>query len=192
MLLLLTLRGTPTIYYGDEIGMHDGDISPAQERDPFGKRVPGQGLGRDPERTPMQWDSTPNAGFCPPECVPWLPVADDYQQINVAVEEQQPMSMLALTRQLLALRRATPALYGGSYRPVHDVPANCFAYIREAGSQQFLVALNFSSHEQHLALSDLGMGEMLLSTHAVDRQTVNLSNLSLSTNEGCIVKLTKK
>ena len=74
MLLLLTLRGTPTLYYGDEIGMHNGDIPPERVYDPMEKNMSGLGLGRDPARTPMQWDRSPNAGFCPPNVEPWLPI----------------------------------------------------------------------------------------------------------------------
>ena len=113
MLLLLTLRGTPMLYYGDEIGMHDGDIPPEHVYDPMEKNRPGQGLGRDPERTPMQWDRSPNAGFCPPGTEPWLPIPADYQQINVAVEREDPHSLLTLTRRLIELRCSTPALTTG-------------------------------------------------------------------------------
>src|SRR5262249_10845108 len=107
VMLLLTLRGTPTIYYGDELGMGDGVIPPEKEQDPWGKRVPGMGFGRDPERTPMQWDTTPNAGFCPPGVEPWLPVNADYAQRNVDMQRNDPRSMFTLTHRLLHLRRAT-------------------------------------------------------------------------------------
>src|SRR3954462_9027466 len=80
-MLLLTLRGTPTLYYGDEIGMQDVPIAPSQVQDPFEKNVPGKGLGRDPERTPMRWDASENAGFTTGE--PWLPLGDDWQVANV-------------------------------------------------------------------------------------------------------------
>ena len=86
-MLLLTLRGTPTLYYGDEIGMQDGAITAEQVRDPYEKNVPGLGLGRDPERTPMQWDATRHAGFS--NHTPWLPVASDYRAVNVAAEAGQ-------------------------------------------------------------------------------------------------------
>src|SRR3984893_8653278 len=105
MLLLLTLRGTPTLYYGDEIGMHNGEIPPEHVHDPMEKNKPGLGLGRDPERTPMQWDSSPNAGFCSPGVEPWLPLPADYRQINVAVERDDPHSLLTLTCRLIELRR---------------------------------------------------------------------------------------
>jgi alpha-glucosidase len=81
-MLLLTLRGTPTIYYGDEIGMTQVALPAECIRDPFEKRVPGIGVGRDGCRTPMQWDDGPNSGFS--ECEPWLPIADDFRETNVA------------------------------------------------------------------------------------------------------------
>ena len=164
MLLLLTLRGTPTLYYGDEIGMHDGDIPPERVSDPMEKNMPGLGLGRDPERTPMQWDRSPNAGFCPPDIEPWLPVPADYQQNNVAVERENPHSLLTLTRRLIELRRVQPALSIGSYHTINGVPDSCFIYQRQSGSQRYLIALNFSDDEQIVNLSQVGHGRIVLST----------------------------
>src|SRR6185437_7292722 len=89
-MLLLTLRGTPTLYNGDEIGMHDVPIPPELVQDPFERNVPGIGVGRDPERTPVQWSDGANAGFTTGE--PWLPFADDYRQINVATQHMDPRS----------------------------------------------------------------------------------------------------
>jgi len=98
-MLLLTLRGTPTIYYGDEIGMEQVPISPQDVRDPFELRVPGQGLGRDGCRTPMQWDGTPFAGFSTAK--PWLPLAENYVVENVAEQQREPDSMLRFYRRLI-------------------------------------------------------------------------------------------
>lgn len=81
-MLVLTLRGTPTLYYGDELGMRDVPIAHERAHDPFEKRVPEMGFGRDPERTPMQWEASANAGFSSAE--PWLPIACDYTRCNVA------------------------------------------------------------------------------------------------------------
>lgn len=191
MLLLLTLRGTPTLYYGDEIGMHNGDISPDQVRDPMEKNMPGIGLGRDPERTPMQWDSGPNAGFCPPGVEPWLPIPADYKQINVAVEKEAPSSLLTLTHRLIELRRSLPALSRGSFHVIKGVPDDCFVYLRQLGSLHCLVALNFSSQEHVVKLPEMGDGRILLSTHLDREEQVHLALLRLRSKEGCLLKVEK-
>jgi alpha-glucosidase len=113
-MLLLTLRGTPTIYYGDEIGMSQGAISPEQIRDPAAARVPGR--GRDGCRTPMQWDDTINAGFSPTE--PWLPVSPNFSELNVERQCRDKQSIYNLFCRLIRLRRMLPALTSGSYRPI--------------------------------------------------------------------------
>ncbi|MBV9548035.1 MAG: alpha-amylase, partial [Chloroflexi bacterium] len=104
-LLLLTLRGTPTLYQGDELGMQDVPIPSQAVQDPVEHNLPGLGLGRDPERTPMQWDASAFAGFS--SARPWLPVSSDYADVNVEVERGDARSMLNLYRRLLELRRAT-------------------------------------------------------------------------------------
>jgi len=187
MMLLLTLRGTPTLYYGDEIGMHDADIPPERVQDPLAKSVPG--VGRDPERTPMQWDSSPNAGFCPPTVEPWLPIPADYKQLNVAVERDNPHSMLSLTRALLDIRRTTPALSTGSYYPIENVPNACFVYLRELPGQLCLIALNFSGDEQVLSLPEMGSGRIVISTYLDREEQVDLAAFHLRSNEGCIIEL---
>lgn len=189
MLLLLTLRGTPTLYYGDEIGMHDGDIPPERISDPMEKNMPGLGLGRDPERTPMQWDSSPNAGFCPSGVEPWLPVPADYQQSNVAVERENPHSLLTLTRRLLKLRRSQPALSIGSYHTIDGAPDSCFIYQRQSGSQRYLIALNFSDDEQIVSLSQMGRGRIVLSTYLDREEAVDTALLRLRSKEGEIIEL---
>src|SRR4051812_2534571 len=115
-MLLLTLRGTPTLYYGDEIGMRQVPISPEQVRDPFEKNVPGLGVGRDGCRTPMQWDATENAGFS--TSPPWLPLASDFVRENVVNLAADPHSILSLYRALISLRKQLPQLVTGSYEPV--------------------------------------------------------------------------
>lgn len=187
-MLLLTLRGTPTLYYGDEIGMTDVPIPPERQQDPWGLQVPG--LGRDPCRTPMQWSAAQHAGFSPPATPQlWLPLAANYREVNVERQHADPGSMLSLYRRLLAYRRATPALQWGSYLPLDGVPRDSFAFLRQAGEQRVLVVLNFSDTEQRLALSELGPGRLVISTH-MDRQgTASLDPLDLRADEGIIVEL---
>jgi alpha-glucosidase len=188
-LLLLTLHGTPTLYYGDEIGMHDGHIPPERVRDPMEKNMPGLGLGRDPERTPMQWDRSPNAGFCRPGTEPWLPLPTDYPQINVAVEREDPHSLLSLTRRLIELRRSRPALLIGSYRAIDGVPNGCFVYLRQSGGQHYLIALNFSGQKQIVKLPEMGNGRILLSTYLDREELVDLTFLQLRGEEGSVLEL---
>ena len=187
MMLLLTLRGTPTLYYGDEIGMHDADIPPERVQDPLAKGIPD--IGRDPVRTPMQWDSSQNAGFCPPTVEPWLLIPGDYQQLNVAVERDDPHSMLSLTRTLIEMRRTTAALNAGSYHPIENLPNDCFVYLRELADQRRLIALNFSSDEQVLSLPEMGSGRIVISTYLDREEQVDLAAFRLRANEGCIMEL---
>lgn len=185
-MLLLTLRGTPTCYYGDEIGMEDGFIPPEYVVDPQALRSGGN--GRDPERTPMQWDASPNAGFS--SAAPWLPVAAGYETRNVAVQRDDPTSMLSLTRRLLQLRRSMPALRDGSYRAVQGDAAPVFAYLRVSDEQRVLVVLNFSDASQQVDLSALATtGTLHCSTLLDHSGTVQLARLALRPAEGLIIEL---
>jgi alpha-glucosidase len=160
-MLLLTLRGTPTIYYGEEIGMRDVDIPPESVQDPWERNVPGLGLGRDPCRTPMCWTSQPGAGFT--SGVPWLPLGEEFTRVNVAEEGKDPGSFLALYRALLALRRTEPALSVGSYRERRADP-QLLLYERLAGARRLLIALNFSAMPCPLPQLEDPI-RILLSTH---------------------------
>jgi len=136
--LMLTLRGTPFLYYGEEIGMRDGVIPEDRMQDPLAWTIHPK-LSRDPERTPMQWAGGAGAGFSDGE--PWLPIADGHDQRNVETQRWDPGSMLHLYRDLIALRRATPALEGGSFDWV-DSDTDVLAWKRRAPGSRALVALN--------------------------------------------------
>jgi alpha-glucosidase len=140
-MLLLTLRGTPTIYYGDEIGMKDVRIPKDEIQDPQGLNMPELNLSRDPQRTPMQWDDTENAGFTSGK--PWLRLDDDFRQVNVKKQKEDPDSMLSLHHNLIALRHAEPALHHGDYIPVHS-NTQVISFIRQHKDTRFLIVLNFS------------------------------------------------
>src|SRR5215208_5352153 len=125
-MLLLSLRGTPTCYYGDELGMQDVPIPPEKVQDPPAINQPeiAHIVGRDPERTPMQWDASPNAGFAAADVRElWLPLASNYKEVNVASQLEEARSMLNFYRKLLAYRKSTPALLWGSYRSFDLEPA---------------------------------------------------------------------
>jgi alpha-glucosidase len=187
-MLLLTLRGTPTMYYGDELGMANTDVPPEKIQDPFEKNVPGLGVGRDPARTPMQWTPGEYAGFSSRE--PWLPVASDSVVVNVAVEEQDPRSMLTLYRELLRLRRSHGALSAGSYEPV-VMSGDLLAYVRRAPQSCVFIALNFGAEPFELELGALGkQGRLLLSTHLDRGGQPSSRAVGLRAHEGVIVELT--
>ena len=112
-MLLLTLRGTPTLYQGDEIGIGDVTIPPDRVRDPQDLRQPGLGIGRDRSRTPIPWDASAHAGFSTVD--PWLPLNDDWPTRNISAQDQDTASMLTLYRSLLALRRSHDALSIGDF-----------------------------------------------------------------------------
>lgn len=186
-MLLLTLRGTPTCYYGDELGMQNVPVPPELMHDPPGKDNPM--YSRDPERSPMQWDSSPNAGFCPPEVQPWLPIASDYQTHNVTVEQDDPRSYLTLVQRLLTLRRAIPALSTGSQQSLDTSNPACFAYLRQHADRRCLAVLNFSAQDQVVTLPVEGKGGILLSTHLDREGSIDVSELHLRGNEGLLIEV---
>jgi alpha-glucosidase len=188
MLLLLTLRGMPTIYYGDELAMPDIPVPPDRVRDPWEHRMPGRGLGRDPERSPMRWDTTTHAGFCPPHAQPWLPIGDASAAAPVSVQLHDPHSMLSLTRHLLRIRRHHPELARGSYRSIDNTPDDCLAYIRGLGSARSLVILNLGDQPTTIDVGEHGSGELLATTHTRGHG-IDLSNLTLQGNEGIVISL---
>jgi alpha-glucosidase len=187
-ILLLTLRGTPTLYYGDEIGMLDVKIPPDRVQDPFEKNVPGLGLGRDPCRTPMQWNDADNAGFT--AGTPWLPIDDDYPAVNVATQSGDSASILTLYHRLIEIRRGHAALAFGDYQPV-AMSGDLLAYIRKSGSQRFLMALNLGGdpHDVSFDGSVGARGRIALSTHLDRDGEVVQGELNLRANEGVVIAL---
>jgi alpha-glucosidase len=181
-MLLMTLRGTPTIYQGEEIGMQDVPIPTQAVRDPWEKNVPGLGLGRDPARTPMQWDGSDNAGFTGGD--PWLPLASDHRAVNVAVQRADPCSMLSLYRQLIALRRREPALSIGVHVKAEAV-GDVLAYRRFHEGRWITVALNFSDAPQ--TFDARGVQDVLISTHLDRMRRESGAALSLRPNEGVVL-----
>ncbi|QDZ06866.1 DUF3459 domain-containing protein [Sphingomonas panacisoli] len=175
-MLLLTLRGTPTLYQGDELGIGKVDIPPDRVRDPQELRQPGLGLGRDRSRTPMPWNGSCHAGFSSVE--PWLPLNSDWKERNVAAEADKARSMLTLYRRLLSVRRSTPALNEGTFtliRADNDV----LMFERKLGRVRRTIALNFSNEPRRI---DSARGKVILST----LEGVGASG-ELRGNEGVIV-----
>jgi alpha-glucosidase len=188
MMLLLTLRGTPTMYYGDELGMEDVPIPPGKVLDPWEKLSPGLGLGRDPARSPMRWDTSPNAGFCPKGVEPWLPMDPNYEEDNVETQKGDPHSMLNFTKKLLELRRSSPTLSVGSYEPVSGVPQGCVAYRRVSDEEGYLVALNLTDRDLVLDLPAKTMLPLLISTHLDREGKTSPTSFRLRGGEGCVLE----
>lgn len=165
--LQLTLRGTPIMYYGEEIGMKTTDpVRREDVKDPIGRLAWPKFKGRDGERTPMQWDASHEAGFT--SGVPWLPVAPDYQSLNAAVEGRDPDSILELYRRLIGIRRTHQALLDGTYTPLAEADPNVLSYLRVSGDDAVAVALNTSASPQDVDFDGLQRGyafpETLLTT----------------------------
>ena len=186
-MLLLTLRGTPTMYYGDEIGMRDVALSGEQIQDPLEKNVPGEGLGRDPARTPMQWDASPHAGFTTGR--PWLPVSEDCSIVNIEVQRRDGASLLSLYRRLIGFRRVDSALAIGSYQNI-STGDQAIGFIRQDGRRRLLIGLNFTSSPVDMNLTRLHTtGRIALSSY-LDRDGDAVdATLRLRADEGVIVVL---
>ena len=178
---LLTLRGTPTLYYGDEIGMPDGRVPSGRVQDPLARREPGR--GRDPERTPMAWDASAHGGFT--TGTPWLPVNPDWTRRNVAAMSDDPRSILTLYRQLIALRRERKALQTGPYRGI-GFEGGCLVLERGGeGDERIIVALNLVDDPARLALPS--PSRVLLSSR-LDRECERVEGeIALRPSEGVIL-----
>lgn len=209
--LLLTLKGTPFLYNGEEIGMADLELSELSAlRDTAAIKqyaILCDRLGHPPEaalkvvsattrdrcRSPMQWSSAPNGGFCPASVAPWLPVNRNYATaVNVAAQEDDPNSLLNFYRRLLHLRRATPALIAGDYQVLHPHSVDYFAFLRhdaETG-QRCLVVLNFSSEAQTVNFDHSDQpSRLLFSSRSREGQVLSLAQLSLAPFEVVVIEL---
>ena len=183
-LLLLTLRGTPTCYYGDEIGMRDSVVSPQDYQDPQGKNI---GVSRDPFRAPMQWTAEPGAGFS--QARPWLPISIDHRTRNVEQQRKDPNSLLNLYHRLIRLRRSELALSVGSYTPVVADTPDILAYIRSASGIRFLVVLNLGHRPAELSLETLGTGTVVVASDREREGTLIKKTVPLLGDDGVVIRL---
>lgn len=187
-MLQLTLRGTPFVYYGEELGMKNGEISEEAACDCYEKNLPGLRLGRDPERTPMQWTAGKNAGFSSGK--PWLPVAADYKDYNVFKESKEPKSFLNLYKTLIHFRNTSPALLTGSYRSLDAGTPDVLAFVRECQAEKLLILLNFSNEEKEVSF-DFEKARVVCNT-GLDKkrgEKINLKRFMLKGNEGVILSI---
>ena len=163
--------------------MRDGEIPPERICDPVGKRFPS--LGRDPERTPMQWNGEPGAGFSR-NVDTWLPLAADFTSVNVARQANDPASLFSFYRRAIWFRKSAPALLEGSYRGL-DSPPDTFVFVREHGVQRLLVALNFGAEPRTIELPASGKGAVALSTD--DALAIAGSRIVLRPATGAVIEL---
>lgn len=186
-MLLMTLRGTPTIYYGDEIGMQQVAILPEQVRDPFERNVPGIGIGRDGCRTPMQWDATKSAGFSDVDA--WLPLAGNFPDENVDTFRKDKGSLYWLYRRLIAWRRKLGALSQGSYRPLM-ASGDVLLFRRELQDERVVVALNMGPEPIAISFPDGRMTSRVLLSSFADREGEEVrASIDLRGNEGLLLKV---
>jgi len=184
-MLLFTLPGSPTWYYGDEIGMVNGDIPLDRIIDPRGLRQPDViSEQRDPERTPMQWDGTAYGGFSTSDT--WLPVNADYLERNVQAQEEQKDSMLNLVKHLLRLRKQHQALSTGTYAS-QSCEAGIFAYTRQFGDEKISVHLNFGSESRKIDGTGKILASTTMNTGRNDEKIGGTSGLTLKRFEGLVL-----
>lgn len=189
-MLLLTLLAAPCLYYGDELGMREGIIPPEKKRDPFDGYMADHSLGRDPARTPMQWNSTANASFTS-ECVePWLPVNPDYLVINVETQRNDPTSTLNFYKQLLSFRKQSPALRTGSIQFLEVGNGDVLAYRRTSDKEQLLIAINFSAEAQQVDLSSLTSTPINVLSSRMQSPEISSAVITLHPHESILISLT--
>lgn len=184
-LLQLTLPGLPVIYNGEELGMEDGVIAPDQVQDPAEYYTPGIGLGRDPQRTPLQWSADPYAGFS--NVRPWLPVGERYQVLNVESESADADSSLSMYRALLSLRRNDVTMREGNFQLSSRPSSQVLTYRRQSTDGTYIVALNFSSNVQ--IIDDGSVGVLVASTHPSTPPDVSGSQIVLKPYEGILLRV---
>jgi len=195
-MLILTLRGTPTVYYGDEIAMENVKIPLDMIQDPPALLQPEVAdlVGRDPFRTPMQWDDSPNAGFSADGVKTWLPLAKNYDKVNVKTQGKQKDSMFALFKALTKLRAETSCLNSGKYKYLPTIQKDIFAYLRYDDKKTVLVILNFGSKSCKLDLSKKLSGrkaKLLLASDMKTDHSTDLSALKIKANLGMTFELKK-
>jgi alpha-glucosidase len=185
LMLQLTLRGSPTLYYGDELGLPGADIKPEEIVDPWGSQSPD--LSRDPARSPMPWDAERNAGFCPPHATPWLPLVSDAAKLCVEAQERDPGSFLSLAKRLLVARRSSEALRRGSYASLAAVD-DCLVFERRARDDRRVIVLNPTDVSRTIDAEAFINAIVEVST-GLDRSDESLKGeLRLTPFEGCIIR----
>ena len=157
------MRGTPFIYYGEEIGMPNVKIERKEIMDPLGKRYWPIYSGRDSARTPMRWTNMENAGFS--NAKPWLPIGNDLKKNNVYTQLEDPESILNVYKRLLALRKNNEILQKGKWVPVLKGQKGVLVYYRDLKKERIMVALNFTAKPKSIYANNGSIWKVLFSTH---------------------------
>ncbi len=184
MLILLTLRGTPTIYYGDELGLENVPVPAGQGQDPFGHAHPDQ--GRDPVRSPMPWSAAAGSGFT--EGSPWLPLGAKNLEKNVETSTADEASTLNLTRRILALRRQEPALSLGDWQEI-EIQGDILAYARDDGRQRFVILANLEPAPKSVHLGNAFKGMLEISTLSRSPGADLGPDIDLGPDEAMIIRM---
>jgi alpha-glucosidase len=183
--MLLTLRGTPFVYYGEEIGMHNGSIPRKSLQDPVGKRYWPFHPGRDGERTPMQWDDTTFAGFS--QTQPWLPINADAPLRNAKHQRSDASSLFSWYQSLITLRKTEAALHIGTYRTIL-ANSDVFCFERVCGDERLFIALNFSNRTQDISQPNTQRWQIILASNRSTRDIITTTDLKLDPYEVLISK----
>ncbi len=186
-MLLLTLRGTPTIYYGDEIGMTDVPIPVDEIVDPQGLNMPALNISRDPSRTPMQWEPGINAGFSASK--PWLRLPYNAARVNVEKQKSDTHSMLSFYRKLIDIRRKSAALSVGSYSPVYS-DGQLISYLRQEHHETLLIILNLSHRPAYFRPQNAGYKGIIKLSTEEERIGMHVADaITLAGDEGIVVQI---
>lgn len=187
-MMLLTLRGTPTIYYGDEIGMRDVPIPFNEVQDPQGLNMPDKNLSRDPSRTPMQWNNSENGGFTSGK--PWLRIDKAFKRINVELQKDDNYSMLSLYKRLIELRQKELSLMAGTYTPVYS-DNQMIAFLRQAeGHPGFFILLNLSHRPCYFKSKNVSVNGIIEIATSPELEGISVSEtIDLGGDEGVVVRL---
>lgn len=185
--LLLTLRGTPFIYYGDEIGMENSRIPKKDIKDPYGKKFWPFYTGRDKARTPMQWDDTENAGFS--KTAPWLPVNESYKSLNVESQLKEKSSILNFYKRLIEVRKKYKSLSIGTWFPIANGSKNILVYKRCYGKEEVIIILNFSFLRNSFSCQELNSASVIVSTHKKENTRIETNHIILQPYEASVLQI---
>ncbi len=185
--LLLTLKGTPFVYYGEELGMLNTNVPYKKIKDRIGRTFWPIYKGRDQSRTPMQWSSETNAGFSSSE--PWLPINKDYITNNIKDKSKEKESLINFYKKLIDIRNNTPALSQGDWKPLIKGVDKIIVYSRNYEKQSIIVILNFSDDNRSISTDLNCEGEILISSKRENNKHIRLDKLNTLAYEATVIEI---